>query len=84
MGTQDPTLYLATLLSCSKWPLIGGRDMLLGIHRMLKRLVRALEAIPLHLSLSIVRLDDALGESWALPYQACQTFAVSCLFNTRV
>ncbi|KAI4158381.1 MAG: hypothetical protein LQ342_007467 [Letrouitia transgressa] len=50
-------------------------DMLLGIHRMLKRLVRALEAIPLHLSLSIVRLDDALGESWALPYQACQTFA---------
>ena len=42
----------------------------------MKRLVRAVEAIPLHLSLPIVRLDDALGESWALPYQACQTLEV--------
>ena len=49
---------------------------LLDIHAMMKRLVRAVEAIPLHLSLGIVRLDDALGESWALPYQACQTFQV--------
>ena len=43
---------------------------------MMKRLVRAVEAIPLHLTLPIVRLDDALGESWALPYQACQTLHV--------
>ena len=43
---------------------------------MLKRLLRAIDAIPLHLSLGIVRLDDALGESWALPYQACQTLQV--------
>lgn len=46
---------------------------------MMKRLIRAVEAIPLHLTLAIVRLDDALGESWALPYQACQTLGV---FNT--
>ena len=43
---------------------------------MIKSLVRAVEAIPLHLTLAIVRLDDALGESWALPYQACQTLYV--------
>ena len=49
---------------------------LLDIHAMMKRLVRAVEAIPLHLTVAIVRLDDALGESWALPYQACQTSEV--------
>ena len=49
---------------------------MLDIHAMIKRLVRAVEAIPLHLTLAIVRLDDALGESWALPYQACQTLEV--------
>ena len=43
---------------------------------MMKRLVRAVEAIPLHLTLAVVRLDDALGESWALPYQACRTLHV--------
>ena len=43
---------------------------------MMKRLVRAVEAIPLHLTLPIVRLDDALDESWALPYQACRTLHV--------
>ena len=53
------------------------RKLLLDIHAMMKRLVGAIEALPLHLTLAIVRLDDALGESWALPYQACQTFSVS-------
>lgn len=42
----------------------------------MKRIIRAIEAIPLHLTLDIVRLDDALGESWALPLQACQSWAV--------
>ena len=42
----------------------------------MKRMVKAVEAIPLHLTLAIVRLDDALGESWALPYQACQNLWV--------
>ena len=46
------------------------------MHAMMKSLVRAVEAIPSHLTLPIVRLDDALGESWALPYQACQTLNV--------
>lgn len=53
--------------------------MLLGIHKMLKRLLRAIEAIPLHLSLGIVRLDDALGESWGLPIQACLSPWVSSI-----
>ncbi len=52
---------------------------LLEMHGMMKRLIRYVEAIPLHLTLPIVRFDDALGESWALPYQACQTFWVLCL-----
>ena len=57
------------------------------MHQMMKRIVKALEAIPLHLSLAIVRLDDALGESWALPYQACQDLwvnAVICKFTSLV
>ncbi|KAL6811872.1 hypothetical protein V8C40DRAFT_257667 [Trichoderma camerunense] len=45
---------------------------LLNIASQMKRIIRAIEAIPLHLTLDIVRLDDALGESWALPIQACQ------------
>lgn len=45
----------------------------------MKRIIRAIEAIPLHLTLDIVRLDDALGESWALPIQACQNWNVSDL-----
>jgi len=61
--------------------LIIHRQMLLGIHTVLKRLLRAVEAIPLHLTLGIVRLDDAIGESWALPYQACQTLAVCTLLD---
>jgi hypothetical protein len=43
----------------------------------LKRIMRAIEAIPLHLTLDIVRLDDAHGESWPLPLQACRTWNVS-------
>jgi hypothetical protein len=50
--------------------------MLLAIHNMMKRVVRAIEAIPLHLTLDIVRFDDALGESWALPFQACTQWHV--------
>ncbi|KAF5585822.1 hypothetical protein FPANT_7376 [Fusarium pseudoanthophilum] len=34
----------------------------------------AIEAMPLHLTLDIVRLDDVHGESWALPLQACRTW----------
>ena len=54
------------------------KEKLLDTHTMMKQLVRAVEAIPLHLALGIVKLDDALGESWALPYQACQIFTVIC------
>lgn len=53
--------------------------MLLDITGQLKRIMRAIEAIPLHLTLDIVRLDDAHGESWALPLQACRTWNVSLI-----
>lgn len=51
--------------------------MLLDIRGQVKRMIRAIEAIPLHLTLDIVRLDDVHGESWALPLQACRTWEVS-------
>lgn len=51
--------------------------MLLDLASQTKRVIRVVEAIPLHLTLDIVRLDDALGESWALPFQACPIWAVS-------
>ncbi|KAG4270567.1 hypothetical protein FPRO04_02548 [Fusarium proliferatum] len=48
--------------------------VLLDIRGQMKRMIRAIEAIPLHLTLDIVRLDDVHGESWALPLQACRTW----------
>lgn len=53
------------------------RYILLNISRHIKRMVRAIEAIPLHLTIDIIRLDDALGQSWGLPLQACATWEVS-------
>ncbi|KAF5581799.1 hypothetical protein FPCIR_9907 [Fusarium pseudocircinatum] len=41
---------------------------------VLQRIILAIEAIPLHLTLDIVRLDDVHGQSWALPLQACTTW----------
>jgi hypothetical protein len=55
------------------------RRRLLDIHTNIKQILRAIEAIPLHLTLDIVRFDDALGESWALPFQACTQWGVSCV-----
>jgi hypothetical protein len=54
--------------------------MLLDISGQLKHIIRAIEAIPLHLTLDIVRLDDVHGESWALPLQACRTWEVSQVY----
>ncbi|KAF5617049.1 general transcriptional corepressor ssn6 [Fusarium tjaetaba] len=48
--------------------------MLLDIRVQLKHIISAIEAIPLHLTLDIVRLDDVHGESWALPLQAYRTW----------
>ncbi|KAL2212691.1 hypothetical protein CC79DRAFT_1393889 [Sarocladium strictum] len=48
--------------------------MLLDMASQLKIITRAIENIPLHLTLPIVRLDDALGESWPLPFRACTTY----------
>lgn len=54
---------------------------MLDIHNHMKRILKAIEAIPLHLTLDIVRFDDALGESWALPFQACTRWEVSVLLQ---
>lgn len=50
--------------------------MLLNIQATMRRIAEGIESIPLHLSLPIIRLDDALGESWALPFQACSDYTV--------
>ncbi|WJG35579.1 uncharacterized protein FOBCDRAFT_241270 [Fusarium oxysporum Fo47] len=39
-----------------------------------KHIISAIEVIPLHLTLDIVRLNDVHGESWALPLQTCRTW----------
>jgi hypothetical protein len=57
--------------------------MLLDIHANVKKILGATEAIPLHLTLDIVRFDDALGESWALPYQACTEWQVSYVLKQK-
>ncbi|KAG8162951.1 hypothetical protein KVR01_007429 [Diaporthe batatas] len=49
-------------------------SMLMSIQATMRRIAEGIESIPLHLSLPIIRLDDALGESWALPFQACTNY----------
>lgn len=51
--------------------------MLLDIRKHMKQIAETVESIPLHLSLQLIRFDDALGESWALPFQACIAWNVS-------
>lgn len=51
--------------------------LLLEVQSVLRRIAEGIESIPLHLSLPIIRLDDALGVSWALPFQACTEYPVS-------
>lgn len=55
--------------------------MLLELRSILRRISDGIESIPLHLSLSIIRFDDALGMSWALPFQACTEYSVSRPFG---
>jgi hypothetical protein len=42
----------------------------------MKRVVQVIEAMPRHLNVDIIRLDDALGETWGLPLQGCSTWDV--------
>ena len=53
------------------------RRLLLHIASQMKRVVDTLEAMPRGLGVSIIRLDDALGETWGLPLQACESWEVS-------
>lgn len=43
----------------------------------MKRVIQAMEAMPRQLDVDIIRLDDALGETWGLPLQACVSWDVS-------
>ncbi|KAH7008663.1 hypothetical protein EDB80DRAFT_872466 [Ilyonectria destructans] len=66
---------LRMLLKCSREVLEAvakNAAMLLELRNQMQRAAKEIEAIPLHLSLDLIRFDDALGESWALPFQACQ------------
>ena len=53
------------------------RHLLLHISSQMKRVVDTLEAMPRGLGVSIIRLDDALGDTWGLPLQACESWGVS-------
>ncbi len=53
------------------------RRLLLHIASQMKRVVDTLEAMPRGLGVSIIRLDDALGDTWGLPLQACESWGVS-------
>ncbi|KAI0106388.1 hypothetical protein GGR51DRAFT_559805 [Nemania sp. FL0031] len=68
---QQLILYLATCTKGILEAISRNTRLLLDITNHLKRIVRAVEAIPLHLTVGIIRFDDALGESWGLPIQAC-------------
>ena len=50
---------------------------MLGIHATLKRIARAVDAIPLHIGLDIIRVEDALGDSLGIPFMACRDITVS-------
>ena len=51
--------------------------LLLQVANQMKQVVQAMEAIPRQLDVDIVRLDDALGDTWGLPLQACTSWDVS-------
>ncbi|KAJ1328103.1 hypothetical protein MN608_07439 [Microdochium nivale] len=78
---EDARKLFSLLAACSREMLEAiGRNtlLLLDIARLMKRVVCAIEAIPLHITLDLLRLDDALGETWALPMQACRTWESFC------
>ncbi|KAK4157975.1 hypothetical protein C8A00DRAFT_29046 [Chaetomidium leptoderma] len=71
-------IFLAT---CSQEMLAAiGRNtrLLLDIASQMKRVVHAIEAMPRSLGVDIIRLDDALGDTWGLPLQACGSWESFC------
>ncbi|KAK4160655.1 hypothetical protein QBC43DRAFT_325015 [Cladorrhinum sp. PSN259] len=49
-------------------------SILLDLRNNMRSLAQSIDSIPLHLKLPLIRFDDALGESWAIPFQACTTW----------
>ncbi|KAK3295833.1 uncharacterized protein B0H64DRAFT_322065 [Chaetomium fimeti] len=75
---REMFVFLAT---CSKEMLAEiGRNtrLLLRIAGQLKRVIQTIEAMPRNLGVDIIRLDDALGETWGLPLQACGSWESFC------
>ncbi|EWZ87338.1 hypothetical protein FOWG_09225 [Fusarium oxysporum f. sp. lycopersici MN25] len=62
--------------SKNMWSIPGWTNTrtLLDIRVQLKHIISAIEVIPLHLTLDIVRVNDVHGESWTLPLQTCRTW----------
>ncbi|KAK0749999.1 hypothetical protein B0T18DRAFT_322194 [Schizothecium vesticola] len=74
---KDIRKLLIFLATCSKDMLEAiGRNtvLLLQVANQMKQVIQAMEAIPRQLDVDIVRLDDALGDSWGLPLQACTSW----------
>ncbi|KAH6636439.1 hypothetical protein F5144DRAFT_179711 [Chaetomium tenue] len=81
---QELFVFLAT---CSKEMLAEiGRNtrLLLRIASQLKRVIQVIEAMPRDLGVDIIRLDDAWGETWGLPLQACGSWESFCDLLQRV
>lgn len=78
MGFADTKGH--SLATCTKEMLEAiGRNtaLLLQVANQMKRVIQAMEAMPRQLDVDIIRLDDALGETWGLPLQACVSWDVS-------
>ncbi|KAK3314160.1 hypothetical protein B0H66DRAFT_594935 [Apodospora peruviana] len=66
-----------SLPTCTKEMLEAiGRNTLILLHiaNQMKH-VQVIDAIPRHVDVDIVCLDDALGDTWGLPLQACRSWA---------
>ncbi|KAK0654833.1 hypothetical protein B0T16DRAFT_318731 [Cercophora newfieldiana] len=48
--------------------------LLLHIASQMKRVLQVVEAMPRQLNVDVIRLDDALGQTWGLPLQGCSTW----------
>ncbi|KAK1758072.1 hypothetical protein QBC47DRAFT_132577 [Echria macrotheca] len=69
------------LATCSKEMLEAiGRNTLLLVHiaNQMKRVVQVIEAIPRQVDVDVIRMDDALGDTWGLPLQACGSWNSFC------
>ncbi|EAQ91090.1 predicted protein [Chaetomium globosum CBS 148.51] len=70
---KDVRELFVFLAACSKEMLAE-----IGRNTHLKRVIQVIEAMPRDLGVDIIRLDDAWGETWGLPLQACGSWESFC------